>query len=160
MCLGSRRRYSTNVDGSVVDHAIVRRGQFLVRPAACRLVLHYSWLACKNRVAFRPSYQVTLSRPLGLSWEEGQEFFGCVMCGSQPRQHHLQSDKEPFDVHLLTKREFCPIKNTLKYPCTLRTFIVASATFSRLNNEGISSLCGITWGWCLLPGGPTALTVG
>lgn len=115
MWLGSRRRHSRNADGSEVDNVIVRRGQFLVRPAACRLVLHYSWLACDNRVAFRPSYQVTLSRPLGLSWEEGQEFFGCVMCGSQPRQHHLQTDKEPFDAHLLAKRELSP-KNTLKMP--------------------------------------------
>ena len=115
MWLGRRRRHSRNADGSEVDNVIVRRGQFLVRPAACRLVLHYSWLACDNRVAFRQSYQVTLSRPLGLSLEEGQEFCGCVMCGSQPRQHHLQTDKEPFDVQLLTKCEFCP-KNTLKIP--------------------------------------------
>lgn len=115
MWLGSRRSHSRNADGSEVDNVIVRRGQFLVRPAACRLVLHYSWLACDNRVAFRPSYQVTLSRPSGLSWEEGQEFFGCVMCGSQPRQHHLQTDKEPFDVHLLAKRELSP-KNALKIP--------------------------------------------
>ena len=80
MRFGIRLRYSTNVDGLVHDYMIVRRRQLLVCQAACRLELRYSWLACEKRVAFRPSYQVTVFIPLGLSWEEGQEFFGRVIC--------------------------------------------------------------------------------
>ena len=90
----------------VVGRMTVRRGPFLVRPVACKLILHYSWLACENRVAFRQNCQVTLSRPLGLSWEEGQEFFGCVMCGSQLHQHQLANKQKPFAVLLVTKNEF------------------------------------------------------
>lgn len=86
---GIGRRHSTNVGGLVVGHMIVRRGHFFVCPAAYMLVLRSSWLACEIRVAFRSSYQVALSRPLGLSKDECHWLFECGLWGSQLHQHQF-----------------------------------------------------------------------